>query len=59
MSEYNLLKTSDLNYFEGKKYPHVVVKTLERITEIPEAAYYLLLIGTSARLLDIKTFYIK
>lgn len=32
---------------------------MERVTEINEAIYYLLLVGTSARLLDIKTTYIK
>lgn len=58
IAEYNLVKSTDISYFEGKKYHQLVAALLLKVQEKNEALYYLLLVGTSARLTEIKTFYI-
>lgn len=48
--EYNLGKNTDIAYFDSKKYQTIVADLFKYVQQMPEAVYYLLLVGTSARL---------
>lgn len=49
IAEYNLPRTTDLEYFYGKKMHEIVPSSLDKVTEGDDLAYYLVLVGTSAR----------
>ena len=57
--EYNLINVEDLDYFYEQKYQEDVVKNIYKVEDDEDATFYLLLIGTSSRLNDIKRYYIS
>lgn len=56
--EYNLIEIEDLEAFYDEKYHEEVVKNIYKVEDDEDAIFYLLLLGTSARLHEIKRHYI-
>ena len=52
--EYNLVKIADIEYFYSKNYHEIVIKMEAKATSLEEMVYYMLLIGTSSRIQQVK-----
>lgn len=59
VAEHNLVHSSELEYFLSKNYHEVVILYFSKLSTIQEYADVLLLIGTSARNIEIKTRYYR
>ena len=59
VAESNLIKKSELEYFYSQKYHELVISSYPKIQKEYDHTHIIMLIGTSARQIQIKQKYYK